>query len=245
MEQNKSRLPEFITIGDQQFKVSDTPALVELIAAAQRVEKDKLYSTIEKAKREVQALSNAEVVATVDTDSIREVIKEVLNEYLSPITEKIGEIQRVSTQTMAESLEDYRQRLLKENYGKCIPELVKGNTKEEINESLRKSIEILSRHLKPHEDTTPVNDPLIVQQAQQQANGQTVHTAAPQVASVAQPVQQNVNQAVPEQVSPPSITVPRVPANEPQLSTDIKKLSLEEYAKRRESLLNELKMATQ
>lgn len=237
---NTVSIPESITINGVTYVVKDTPELQQFIQTIAKVEKNKLYSQFETLKEQIAKLSNVQVVGgekEIDIDSIVEklkgtfVTKEDLSETLKGTVEEVVRPVLQATQRQQEDeLQQYRQKLINENIATCIPELVQGKTKEELDASLRHSIEIRASYPTPstvHIDPTkPVHDPLIQEQFNQLNGGGTPTPPPTTTAPTAAPM-------------PPA--APRRPSPEAgEGGSDVKRMSMEEFAAQRKNLLQNL-----
>ena len=130
--------------------MASTPELSGLVAAvrkdAAQTEKTKLYSQIESLSNQVKLLKNAEVTPTeqpINPDALK---NEILNEMKSTFEELIKPIREKTGFVEAAQIEAYRNKLLIENQGKCLPELVVGDTKEKLDAALQHAIEIWNKY---------------------------------------------------------------------------------------------------
>lgn len=224
------KIPESITIDGKDYSVKDTPELMGLVTAASRVEKNKLYSKIKTLQDGIEGLKRVELAASTPPDSLKEEILEsvrnIVEGAIKPLLDKTSKIE-------IQSLEEYKAKLLTENEGKCFPELVKGNTKEEVDESLKNSIELRTKYSTDNPANNQqgkVTDPAIVRQNAALDNNQQQQPNAPAA-------QQSTPSTTPAPIVP---IVPNVPVNNPSM-TDIGKMSQEEFARNREKLEAEIK----
>lgn len=237
---NTVSIPESITINGVTYVVKDTPELQQFIQTIAKVEKNKLYSQFETLKEQIAKLGNVQVVGgekELDIDSIVEklkgtfVTKEDLSQTLKGTVEEVVRPVLQATQKQQEDeLQQYRQKLINENIATCIPELVQGKTKEELDAALRHSIEIRASYPTPstaHIDPTkPVHDPLVQEQLNQLNGGGTPTPPPATTAPTAAPM-------------PPA--APRRPSPEAgEGGSNVKRMSMEEFAKQRNSLLQNL-----
>lgn len=237
---NTVSIPESITINGVTYVVKDTPELQQFIQTIAKVEKNKLYSQFETLKEQIAKLGNVQVVGgekEVDIDSIVEklkgtfVTKEDLSETLKGTVEEVVRPVLQATQRQQEDeLQQYRQKLINDNIATCIPELVQGKTKEELDAALTHSIEIRASYPTPstaHIDPTkPVHDPLVQEQLNKLNGGGTPTPPPATTAPTAAPM-------------PPA--APRRPSPEAgESGSNVKRMSMEEFAKQRNSLLKNL-----
>ena len=244
-EEKKVGIPESITINGVTYSVKDTPELQQFIQNVAKVEKTKLYTQIESLKNQINSLGNVQVVGgeqetRVDVDSIVEALKGVFvtkddfNQQLPQVlTEVVSPLLSATEQNRKDELTQYREKLIGENMATCIPELVKGNTKEELDASLKESIRLRSAYPTPdalrndqlNNPSSPVKDPLL--EAQRKEMEQPAFTPTPQP-------------AVPTPAAPAIPAVPSRPSPEVNGGTNVKQMSMSEFSKRRESLKAEL-----
>ena len=244
MTENKINLPEKITLNGQEINVAESPELINLLSIAQKIEKDKLYPTIEKLKTQVTEketeLAKLKVIGTptpnninqpITQDKLREEMKKIQAEdKTEPLNaEKVADIlfekwsnalpdlikaqveksiEPIKTATSSlfnEQLTDYRNRRLIELSDQIIPELVTGNTKDEIEQSIINSIEVRKRY----QENKPAN--------------------------VVKPIET-------PGVTPPA-PLPRIvtPSGNPDEEIDIKGMGAKEFEKNREELLKKFK----
>ena len=224
-------IPESITINGVTYSVKDTPELLTFMQAVAKVEKTKLYSNFENLKAQIAKLSNVTVEAPqhqatdIQTyvDALRGtfITKEDLTTALrETVSEVVQPVLRATEQSRVDELKAYRDSLIQKNASVCIPELVKGNTKEEMEAALQESIRLRAAY----PQTPPVghvSDPLLQQQAQNM--GDIPPTPAP--------------------VRPERQAIPSVPQRQsPEVSgpKDIKSMPMAQFASEREKLQQEL-----
>ena len=219
-------IPTVITLGGQSYAVASTPELSGLVAAvrkdAAQTEKTKLYSQIESLSNQVKLLKNAEVTPTeqpINPDALK---NEILNEMKSTFEELIKPIREKTGFVEAAQIEAYRNKLLIENQGKCLPELVVGDTKEKLDAALQHAIEIWNKY-NLGSTQTPAN------------SGTPTNTNATQQQPVATPIEQ------PTTVTPALTAVPTIPAAQQNNELNIGKMSNKEFAAKREELERQIK----
>ena len=224
------RIPESITINGVTYKVSETPELQSLIQTVAKIEKSKLYSKYDELKAQLDSLKTADIqgMGTISAETLEslkgifltkedlaalqsgfpEMVKEVVNPLLENVEKaKVNEI------------EEYRNQLITANANTCIPELVKGATKEELDASLAESIRIRQQY-SPAQSPQTVHDPLVKEQAR--AAGVSLNpTPTPTQAPAVPPV-------------------PARPAAQPGGQPTAKGMSMEEFAKNRDMLRKQL-----
>ena len=230
-EENKEvKLPESLTLNGVTYAVKDTPELVAFMQTVAKVEKNKVHSTIDRLKAGIAELSKVELpkVESISAKSIIEELKEAFVTKADMESVVASSVQKVVQPLLEESkksaeaeLNAYREKLISENSATCIPDLVKGSTKEELDASLKESIRLRSAYPTPstiNQQGVPIKDPLLEQQAKQQ-NAPT-ETPAP-----AQPKAPQM---------PPMGGYPSPAPTD--VTTEIGKMTHEEFAKRREEL---------
>ena len=218
------RSPESITIGGVTYQVGETPELQAFIQAVAKVEKSKLYSQMEAIREQVKTLQGVQVEQQpafskeelieamkgvfVTADSLKEAVTGCVKEVVQPVLD-------ATQRTAQNEIEEYRKRLISENAATCIPELVKGNTKEELDAALAESIRLRQAY------PSPVAQPV---QEQIPANGQRL-TPTPQAPA-----------AAPQIPAAPRREAPAADANIPSA----KQMSMTEFASKREALHQQL-----
>lgn len=175
-EEKTVNYPESITINGNTYLVRENPALLQFMQEVAKVEKNKLYSKFETLNGEINKLKNTVVQpSSAQTEEMFNsfkgnfVTKEDLENNLRSIVKEV--VQPIVSQnevTRQEELKLYREKLIAENGAICMPELVKGNTKEELLQSLQESIDLRKKYPSPFvEGTHPTNvggkvtDPLL------------------------------------------------------------------------------------
>ena len=226
----EARIPESLTINGVTYKVSETPELQAFIQAVSKVEKSKLYSKYEELKTQLDNLKNASIegVGTINAETLESLkkiflTKEDLQTFQASLPDAVKGVVSplladVETNRKNE-IEAYRQKLITENSDKCIPELVKGETKEELDASLAESIRLRSAYPANPAPQKPVHDPLVQEQARQ-AGVTPIPTPTP---------------------TPAMPAVPQRPVAQPGNQPSAKGMSMEEFARNRETLQNQLR----
>ena len=234
----KVGIPESITINGITYSVKETPELQQFIQSVSKVEKSKLYTQFESLRNQIANLGKVKIEDGGNgLDDIIEklkgtfVTKEDLKQDLqSVVKEVVQPVLTATEQTRKNELQSYREKLIKDNEATCIPELVKGDTKDELDASLKESIRIRSAYPSPNtvhqEQTAKVTDPVIETQFKEMGLGATPTPPAQQAA------QQTVQQTPP--------TAPRVPAMEVSGNDGVKSMSMKEFGEQRESLMRSL-----
>lgn len=237
--QNTVSIPESITINGVTYVVKDTPELLGFMQTVAKVEKNKLYSQFESLKEQITKLGNVQVVGNeekVDIDSIVEklkgtfVTKQDLTETLKGTVEEVVRPVLQATQKQQEDeLQQYRQKLINDNIATCIPDLVQGKTKEELDAALKHSIELRAAYPTPSTAQNPqqkVHDPLVQAQLDALKGGGT--PTPPQTTNAQAP-------------TPMPPAAPRRPSPEAsEGGSNVKQMSMKEFANERESLLRNL-----
>lgn len=238
-EKKIAAIPESVTLNGVTYLVKDTPELQTLIQEISKVERSKVYSQMDGIKAQLNQLSQAEVSSTpldttsivnelrktfVTSDDLKAQLKETVTEVITPLLSATRE-------TREATLADYRNSLIEKNLAVCIPDLVVGNTKEELDSALARSIKLRAAYPPPSKQEHTV-DPLIAKQAQEMKGVPPTTPEVPRSAQPAQPVQP-IEQPMPE--------VPKIPSLDSSTETNtVKKLSLQEFAKQRDALKAEL-----
>lgn len=240
------KLPETLTLGGVVYTLKDNADLLALVQTVAKIEKSKLYSQIETLKTGLAALQNVQPTpeqnsapATAGLD-----LEKFKTELLGTIGEMIKPLQQQAQATQQLTLDEYKAKLLRENSDRCIPELVKGDSKEALDASLTESISIRAKYLSANV-VPPV--PVVAVPANQP---QSTATPTAQQVPATQPVAQQP--VAPTPANGPSV-VHSTPAPQPQLpqvqnlptptdkGLNIGAMSQEEFARRRAELENSLK----
>lgn len=242
MEQNEEKkvgIPESITINGVTYAIKDTPELQQFIQEVAKVEKSKLYTQFENLKAQIANLGRVRVTGnSLDVDTIVEklkgtfVTKEDFQEMLPGVLKEVVQpVLTATEQNRKNELGQYREKLIGENIATCIPELVKGETKEELDASLKESIRIRAAYPTPStaaiDPNKHVTDPLIQKQAQEMG-GQPL-TPTPQAAPAPT--------AAPTPLPP---AAPRRPSPEVSGPQNVKQMPMNEFEKQREALKQQL-----
>lgn len=238
--QNTPSIPESITINGVTYLVKETPELQQFIQSIAKVEKSKLYSQMEALKTQIQNLGNVEITPDkstefdvnslveklkdtfVTSDSLKETLSNTIKEVVQPVLD-------ATHRNEQNELKEYREKLINENAATCIPELVKGNTKDELDAALKESIRLRSAYPAPGTQTPQYNgDPNLQKQIEQQ---QFQAQPTPTPASTPAPQPQNPNPA------PQAPAAPRFPAPDAyQQGNSPRQMSMAEFAKQRDAL---------
>lgn len=226
-EQNIAAIPESITIGGTTYSVKDTPELQLFIQSVAKVEKSKLYTQFETLRKQINDLKDVRVEpsnAPSDVTQLRkEITQDVVNSLLPEIkkvTEIVQPVLAATQRSAKEELDSYREKIISQNLAVCIPDLVKGNTKEELDASLQDSIRLRASY--PSANTVYQNGRVVDPLIEQQLN--------------------DMNSSQQEQLPPKTIRqVPVIPAaDESSQGKSAKSMSIQEFSQKRDQLLNEL-----
>lgn len=239
-EEKKAKIPESITINGVTYTVKDTPELQQFIQEVSKVEKSKLYTQFESLKAQIANLGNVKVTDdnTTNVDTIVEklkgtfVTKEDLKEVLPGVLKEVVQpVLAATEQNRKNELAQYRDKIISEHIAECIPDLVKGETKEELDAALKESIRLRAAYPTPSTagiQNRPVKDPLIQKQMNEMAGNE--QTPTPQT----QPFQ------AASQQPPIPPAAPRRPSPEASGPQNIKKMPMSEFEKQRDALKQQL-----
>lgn len=237
-EETKVSIPESITLGGVTYYVKDTPELRQFIQDVAKVEKAKLYSQFENLKAQISNLGKVNIVGKeqFDIDRVVEKMKGVFvtkEDLMSTLPNIIKEVvQPVLTATeenRKNELHEYREKLIKENIATCIPDLVRGETKEELDNSLKESIRLREAYPSPSSagvDNKPVTDPLVQKQLKEleATMGKEPPTPQPQKQT------SQVPPLAPRRQSPEATGV----------QSNVRQMSMAEFAQNRDALKAQL-----
>lgn len=247
--QTATQLPDTLLMGGISYSVSANPELqafrdatvkVSSINAAQQ-EKAKLYSQMEALKQSVLDLKQVKVDApAIDTEKLKnEIVAAVDEKFNERISAAIEPLRKNSEDAQKDALEKYKQQLLTENAGKIIPDLIEGNTREQLDAALSKSIKLFSQYAT--QGTENQNDQAATNngQSSNQTNSQNTQPAnnnqAPantQNANTGGNTSNNTGNGTPPVVNAPANTGVNTNVELP----NIKKMSTEEWAKNRDGI---------
>lgn len=237
--QNTPSIPESITINGVTYLVKDTPEIQQFIQAVAKVEKSKLYSQMDSLKAQIQNLGNVEVIPTeqfnadsfieklkgtfVTADSLKETLSNTIKEVVQPVLD-------ATHRNEQNELNEYREKLINENAATCIPELVKGNSKEELDAALKESIRLRSAYPSPSGQQVPQGyqgDPNL----QRQAGQEQFRPQNPPTPQAQNPTPQ------PQSLTSQAPAAPRYPAPDAsQQGSSPRQMSMAEFAKKRDAL---------
>lgn len=111
-------------------------------------------SFVEELKANAETLTPVQIADTM-LKAFRESLPGIVKEQLEPVLKMVEENQKAK-------ISSYREKRLKEMEGRIIPDLVKGNTPEEIEESIKESEIIFSKYFsKPAELNKPTETTVI------------------------------------------------------------------------------------
>lgn len=230
-ENRKIGIPESVIINGVAYTVKDTPELQQFVQEVAKVEKSKLYTQFENLKSQIANLGKVKVTGNLDADTIveklgetfvtkkdfKEMLPEVLKEVVQPVL-------TATEQNQKNELDKYREKIINENLATCIPDLVRGNTKEELDASLEESIKLRAKYPSPVR-----NDTKLVETT---ASGISSKKQAPEVSTP-----QNVTTTTPVQTPP---AAPRRPSLEVSGPQNVKQMPMSEFEKQRETLKQQL-----
>ena len=241
-EEKKVGIPESITINGVTYLVKETPELQQFIQQVSKVEKSKLYTQYENLRTQIQNLGREQVqneTPQLDLNALAEklsatfVTKEDMKIMLPDVVKNVIQpVLNATEENRQNELKAYREKLIQENIATCIPDLVTGNSKEELDATLKKSIQLRASYPTPstvHTQGQPVKDPLIAAQAT--AMEQATPTPTPSAPTAPAP------QAQPPVQIP---TAPRRPSPEVSAPRSAKNMPMSEFEAKRASLLAEL-----
>lgn len=234
-KQETPSIPMSITLGGQTYLVSETPELKGLISTVASIERAKLYSTINELKSGMEELKKvtvlpvaqtpAPVASTVPGTELNEFKDALLASVRDIIRSEVTPLQDFVNKQNTESLDSYRARLIEANKTTCIPELVKGTTKEELDSSLAESVRLRSQY-SPVDFSKP-------------GGQENPHQHVPAEVVNAANIAQQPNAVIPA----PAVTIlaPMGVSAIEDAPTDIAALSHEDFGKRRGELEAKMK----
>ena len=203
----------------------------QFVQEVAKVEKSKLYTQFENLRSQIANLGKVKVTGNLDADTIveklgetfvtkkdfKEMLPEVLKEVVQPVL-------TATEQNQKNELDKYREKIINENLATCIPDLVRGNTKEELDASLKESIKLRANY------PSPVRN-----------DAKSVETTASDISSKKQAPEvstpQNVTTTTPVQTPP---AAPRRPSLEVSGPQNVKQMPMSEFEKQRETLKQQL-----
>ena len=240
-ERRNVSIPESVTINGITYVVRDTPELQKFMQAVSKVEKNKLYSQFESLKNQLEDLRKVQVVPDSQGSgagvNVKEIVEALRGTFVTredletSLKNTVSEVIQNSEEQRKQELEAYRNSIIQAHINECIPELVEGNSKQELDASLEKSIQLRSKYPSPSSAAVlhserPVVDPLIAEQMRKENEAR---------AQAASPTPSPVPAAA------PAPTVPRREAPEVSGPTSVKNMPMSEFAARREQLEAELR----
>ena len=246
-------IPKSITLNGVTYSISETPELQSLIQAAAGVEKDKLYSKFDTLKKQVEELQNAQIETTpaqtanqpqnVNIQSLANALKQELagsfvtkEDMSKAVKEAIQPILNNSEEARKKELSEYRESLIQKNLATCIPELVKGNTKEELDKSLQDSINIRAKYPSPNTPYIPADKHIIDPNLQRQMQNPEFQAPNPAKSPTNAGNQPN-NGTAPKAPQVPPMTQQPNPSSK---ARSARTMNMDEFAKKRNSMLAEL-----
>lgn len=247
-------IPRTIRIGEIEFSVADTPELANLVSLVRQdtasVEKTKLYTTIDKLKKDIEVLTNVELInpsGNADKkgeEIINTIVEAKMDGMLKELKGLMAPLLETNQRSQAAIVESYRNKVLAENVGKCIPELVVGETTEAIDTALANSLQLFGKY-KSEFGVRTIEEQLTNVSATPQGG---IAPSVP-VTPVTTPTATPSPQATPAPTNTPAptqqtIVLPSSPANTEVPNTEIPSastMSIEEFGKRREELQRGLK----
>lgn len=164
---------------------------------------------------------------TIPSDLVEKVIAGMTEKVIVPMQNRIAELAAQVTNTQQETVADYRQRRLSELGDSVIPEIVSGNSREEIEQSINKAKEVRAKY-----STTPT-PPATTTPPAGGASAATTTTPPAGGGSPENPLGIPTNRVIPP--SPPLMPDP----NNPNAVLDYSKMSPAEYAQHRNKILAE------
>lgn len=256
---NEISIPGTLTLGGVTYNVAETPELQSFLQQVSSAEKNKLYSQFNNLKNQVEQLKMVQPVAPQQSAPQSNVPMDInamlqqqgfvtKNELTAALSEALKPLIDNSNASKEKDLAEYRESLIQQNLATCIPDLVKGNTREEIDKSLQESIRI-RKSLPTPENTTiakqenvevkPITQTTTAQpQSQNVENNENNNVVAPQTQQQVQvPAQQTPVQTIP---TPPATKMPEGGGYVSPME-----MTIEEFSKQRDRLLNELRQTIQ
>lgn len=241
-------IPKSLILGTVSYSVDDNPELKAFVTGIQKhvaqTEKAKLYTQINSLSEQVKSLmavkieSNQNAPVPVDNAQFKaELLKEVGATVSSLLKTALEPIVQRSALTEQASLADYRNKLVADNQGKLIPELVVGSTREEIDANFKQSLKLFEQY---GNKTTTVQTlgtagalPTTPVQVQ---NNQQVDTTQ----QIATPVTVQDNGNTNGQVAAPVIQTPAKMIVDSGTDLNISKMTEKEFAANRDRLFAEV-----
>lgn len=237
-EEKKVGIPESITINGVTYSVKDTPELQQFIQEVAKVEKSKLYTQFENLKAQIASLGKVKVIGDGSAFNMDELVEKLKGTFVTKedltgtlketVKEVVQPVLEATEQTRKDDLTQYREKLIQDNIATCIPDLVKGETKEDLDASLQESIRIRAAYPTPSSvlgEGHKVVDPLI-QKQQDELNAARTYT----------PTLAGGTEGAP---TPPA--TPRRPSPEVMGPKNIKEMPMTQFANEREKLEAELR----
>lgn len=209
-------------VSDYTNKFQDLSAKVEQFTMApitsDKYKQEELtpQQVAELNKQQVQGLTPEQVQAMMDK-KFNEELPQIIQNSLKPVLDTTANIQQ-------ETLQSYKDNRLKELGDSVIPEMVTGNTKEEIEASIEASKAVRTRFATPNTPPTPGTPP-------------SEGTPAPQVQT---PTPTPAPTPTPTPPSPTPVT-PTPPSS--SALDGVKGMNMQDFGQNRDALLKELQAA--
>lgn len=259
--ENDIALPLSLVLNGVEYAVKDYPALQQFIAAVAKVEKNKLYTKFESLKKQIEELGKVQPAEPqaqkngLDADSLVEKLKETfisktdLQQVLPGIVREVVQpVLDATRQSKEEELKAYREQLIAANKDICIPDLVKGASKEELDKALAESVRLRAAYPTPSSvafDGKKITDPLMQKQLSQippltQQIPNPAAQAVPQAGTAQAATPQNLSLQNQTLQNPQMPQVPNRPSPFGQQQESVMKMPMSEYAKKREALMQQL-----
>lgn len=172
----------------------------------------------------------------LDTKIATLVSKEV-QKVVGPIATQLDGIANAFTKQERSGIAEYREKVIAENAGTIIPELVQGNTKEEIDASLLVAKDVRARYPESSAAPAPAAAAPAPPQAAAPAAAPGTPQAAPATPAAQAPPAAPAVPATPADRRPSAIQTPNDQPNVP----NIKNMTMEEFARRRSELESNIK----
>lgn len=236
-ESTIAALPENLILGTVSYSVKDNPELAAFrsacVAHAAQTEKTKLYSQMSALKDQVNALKDVKITDTapaIDVISLKsEIVAEMSKAFGAQLDAALTPLKKQSEDVVKQQVNEYRNQLLIANQGKCIPELIVGETKEALDEALTTSLKIFAQYgkqenslgttgaMQTHESTTtpPAGNTTSTAQT-------TISPSTTQTSATTEPVVIKAPAKTGDYVAP---------------DLKVKSMTASDYAKQREQLL--------
>lgn len=243
-------IPTTITIGGQLISINENPELANLVALVRKdtaaVEKNKLYDNYKKLQEQINALpdpttfqqpGNAVNVESIVT-AISAQMDQKFNNLVNNFQATMSPLLKTSQDAETSRIQAYRNQLLADNQGQVVPDMVVGNSIEELDAALV----MAKKGFESVRGMFGIETPNEIMSRQ--------HAEAVATANAGQPVQTAPVTTVTPVATPvaPVQTAPTVLPSNVAVNTqvqdngipDIKSMSPEAYAANRETLLKQV-----